>query len=95
MQKCAAKFHVYEGLCCKDKIGELKKVCVLNKNSFQKVKSQADSIVKDSYVVAYLIAKNSKPFTEDEFRKQCIESVADIICPETRGIFVKSVHLTD
>ena len=31
---------------------------------FQKVTTQADSIVKASYVVAYLIAKKSKPFID-------------------------------
>ena len=36
MQKHAAKFDAYEGLCCKDKIAELKKVCLLNKIFFKK-----------------------------------------------------------
>ena len=54
----------------------------------------ADSILKASYMVAYLIAKKSKPFTDGEFIKQCMESVADIICPAKRGIFLKSICLT-
>ena len=37
MQKHAAKFDAYEGLCCKDKIAELKKVCLLNKIFFKKL----------------------------------------------------------
>ena len=32
IQKHAAKFSACEGLCCKDKIVKLKKVCLLNKN---------------------------------------------------------------
>ena len=44
--------------CCKDKIAELKKSPSSQQNFFQKVTTQADSIVKASYVVAYLIAKN-------------------------------------
>ena len=44
-----------------------------------------DYIIKAGYVVAYLIAKKSKPFTDGEFIKQHIDSMADIICPEKRG----------
>ena len=44
-----------------------------------------ESIVKASYVVAYLIAKIPKPFTDVEFIKKCIEIVADILCPVNKG----------
>ena len=54
----------------------------------------ADSIVKASYVVAYLIAKKSKPFTDGEFIKQYIKSVADVIFPAKRGTSLKPVSLT-
>ena len=37
MQKHAAKFNEYEGLCDKDKIVGLIKVCLLNKNFFKKL----------------------------------------------------------
>ena len=46
-------------------------------NFFQKVTTRADSIVKASFVIAYLIARKSKPFTDGEFIKQCIESMVD------------------
>lgn len=39
-----------------------------------------DSIIKASYVVANLIAKESKGCTVGEFIKQCMGNVADIIC---------------
>ena len=58
MQKHAAKFNGYEGLCCKDKRAELKKSLSSQQYFFQKVTTWADSIVKASYVIAYLIAKN-------------------------------------
>ena len=51
MQKYVAKFNAYEGLYHKDKIAELKKVCLLNKNFFR-VTTQVDSTVKVSYMVA-------------------------------------------
>ena len=98
MQKHAAKFNAYEGLCHKDIIVELKKVCLLNKKLVQKVSTQGVSIVKASYTkasyVAYLIAKKSKSFTDGEFIKQCIESMTGKICPEKKGIFLKSIFLT-
>ena len=50
-----------------------------------------DSIVKASYVVAYLIAKISTPLTDGEFIEQCIESVADIVCPEKNGDISKII----
>ncbi|XP_041442018.1 general transcription factor II-I repeat domain-containing protein 2-like [Xenopus laevis] len=85
MQKHAAKFSVYQGMCRKDKAMELKKSLSSQQNFFKKVITQTESIVKASYVVTYLIAKKSKPFTDGEFIKQCMESVADIICPEKKG----------
>ena len=45
-------------------------------------------------MVAYLIANKSKPFIDGELIKRCIESVADIICPGKKGVFLKSVCLT-
>ena len=67
------------------KIVELKKSLPSQQKFFQKVTTWVDSIVKADYMVAYLIAKKSKPFTDGEFIKQCIESMADIICPEKKG----------
>ena len=57
MQKHAAKFNAY-GLCCKDEMVELKKVC-LNKN-FLRSYNSGGFHCKTSYVVAYLIAKKIK-----------------------------------
>ena len=57
IQKHAAKLKAYEGLCCKDKIAELKKCLSSQQTFFQKVTMWADSILKASYMVAYLIAK--------------------------------------
>ena len=75
-------------MCSKDKLAELKKILSSQQKFFPKVTTWEDSIVKTSYVVAYLIAKKSKPFTDGEFLKKCIESMANIICPEKREIFL-------
>ena len=90
----SAKFSVCEGLCLEDEIAGLKKSLSSPQKFFQKVTIQEDSTIKASYTVAYLIAKKSKPFTDGEFIKRCIECTADIICHEKRGILLKSVYLT-
>ena len=75
VQKHAAKFNAYEGLCPKNKTAELKKSLFSQQKIFQKVTTQKGSIVKASYVVAYLITKKSKPFTDGEFIKQWWQKV--------------------
>lgn len=89
MQKHAAKFEAFQGMIRKDKVAELRKSLSSQQKFFKKATTQADSIVKASYVVANLIAKKSKPFTDGEFIKQCMESVADVICPDKKAAFSK------
>lgn len=36
IQKHSAKYNVYLGICCKDKISELRKVCVFSTKAFSK-----------------------------------------------------------
>lgn len=49
----------------------------------------------ESCVVENLSAEKSKPFTSDEFIKQFMESMAEIIYPNfLKLIFIKSVCLT-
>ncbi|GFT36424.1 general transcription factor II-I repeat domain-containing protein 2B [Nephila pilipes] len=45
------------------------------------------------YVVAYKIAKNNKPYSEEEFVKDCMVSMGKILCPEKIKEF-KSVSLS-
>lgn len=40
-----------------------------------KVTTQTDSTIKASYAVANVIEKKSKPSTDGEFIKQCLESM--------------------
>lgn len=88
-QKHATKYDAYLGICRKDKITELKKGLSSEQNFFKKTATQNSNIVKASYVVANLIAKKSKPFIDGEFIKECMESVARIICPENQLAFSK------
>ena len=77
---------MYERLCHRDKIVELRKSLYSQQGFFQKVTTWSDSILKACYVAVYLIAKKkSRQFTGSEIIKQCIESMADIICLEKKG----------
>lgn len=49
---------------------------------FFKVTTQMVSIIKANYVAANLIAEKSKPVTDGKFIKPCMESMADISCPD-------------
>lgn len=61
LQKHAAKFGAYHGMLCKDKIDKLKNAYHVNK-----IKTQMDTVTNVGYLVANLIAKNSKPFTDGD-----------------------------
>ncbi|XP_023227897.1 general transcription factor II-I repeat domain-containing protein 2A-like [Centruroides sculpturatus] len=84
-QKHASKFDAYQGMCRKDKVMVLKKDLISQQKVFSNVTTQTDSFVKASFVVANLIAKKSKPFSDGEFIKECMENVADIICPDKKS----------
>lgn len=38
-------------------------------------------------MLSELIAKAGKPFTEGQFIKDCMQKVADILCPEKKNLF--------
>ncbi|KAK7881164.1 hypothetical protein WMY93_029573 [Mugilogobius chulae] len=46
-----------------------------------------EASTKASYVLAYKIAKASKPFSEGEFMKECMVETASIVCPDNKEKF--------
>lgn len=62
----------------KDKIEELKKSVMSTKTFLEGYNS--NGLYCKSYLCANLNAKKSKPFTDDEFIKQRMKSMADIMC---------------
>ena len=44
--------------------------------------------LKASYVIANLIAKKSKPFTDGEFSEKYMENIAEIICLDVKYIYI-------
>ena len=51
-------------------------------NVFVKGKLAQKAFTHASFMVAYNIAKHSKPFSDGEFKKKCILDVADEACPQ-------------
>ena len=43
------------------------------------------SITKASFLLAFKIAKASKPFSDGDFIKQCMVETAGLLCPDTKS----------
>ena len=51
---------------------------------FTNLSFQQESVVAASCIVAKVIAKRSKPFSDGEFVKECFHHVADVLRPEKK-----------
>uniref|UniRef100_A0A8C4RUC5 General transcription factor II-I repeat domain-containing protein 2 n=1 Tax=Erpetoichthys calabaricus TaxID=27687 RepID=A0A8C4RUC5_ERPCA len=58
-------------------------------NTFTRQTAIQESSTKASYVLAFKLAKTSKPLSEGEFLKECIVETAGILCPESKNKFEK------
>ena len=56
---------------------------------FTKLHTARDAATRTSFVISHKIAKNSKPFTEGEFVKECLVDSAALICPDKKEAFEK------
>lgn len=54
---------------------------------FTKLHSSRDAAVRTSFVISHKIARNSKPFSDGEFVKECLVDSATLICPEKKKAF--------
>lgn len=54
---------------------------------FTKLHGSRDAAVKTSFVTSHKIAKNSKPFCNGEFIKECLVASAALINPEKKDAF--------
>jgi hypothetical protein len=87
LQKHATKMDSYQGFFRKQKILELKTCLFSQQLNIKKANSESLTVTKASYVVSSLIAKKSKPFIDGKFIKECLESIADIMCPDKKTLF--------
>ena len=89
ISKHSSAYEKYKNEFRKDKVKELTKVLRGQQMVLSKASLQQESVVKASNVVAEIIAKKSKPFSDGEFIKECIVRVADVICPEKKETLAK------
>ena len=66
---------------------ELDRKLARQQNVFVKGKLAQEASTHASFMVAYNIAKHSKPFSDGEFLKKCMLDVADQVCPQYRQKF--------
>lgn len=70
-----------------DKIATLKK-CLGNQQSiFTKGNAGAENATRASFRVSALLNQKMKPFTDGELIKECLITVADIMCPQMKSAF--------
>ncbi|XP_055789483.1 general transcription factor II-I repeat domain-containing protein 2-like [Salvelinus fontinalis] len=58
-------------------------------NFFHRQTAIQESSTKASYLLAFKLAKASKPFSEGEFLKECMVETAGLLCPESKAKFEK------
>jgi hypothetical protein len=56
-------------------------------NFFHRQTAIQESSTKASFLLAFKLAKASKPFSEGEFLKECMVETAGLLCPESKGKF--------
>ncbi|XP_069584553.1 general transcription factor II-I repeat domain-containing protein 2B-like [Ranitomeya imitator] len=57
------------------------------KRFFTKLHASRDAAIRTSFVKSHKIARNSKPFSDGEFVKECLVDSVAIICPEKKEAF--------
>lgn len=77
----------------KSKIESLSKQLRSQQGLFRQLDATTKSVTKASYMIAHKIAKSNKTFGEGEFVKDCLQIVADVLCPDKKKLF-ESVSLS-
>lgn len=60
---------------------------------FKIPKENSETVTKISFMIAEVIAKRSKPLSDGEFVKECLEIFASVACPEQKKI-IKNISLS-
>ena len=87
--KHASKFDQYKDQFRQDQVNELKRKLSAQRQIFTRAAQESTCYVKASYTVAMILARNSKPYSDGEIVKECMESVVEILCPEKKKDFSK------
>ncbi|XP_037779397.1 general transcription factor II-I repeat domain-containing protein 2-like [Penaeus monodon] len=81
------KYDSLQGQIRADKLSKLKSGLLAQQNTFVRQAQLNQSSVRASFRVAQLTASSSKPFTDGEFDKKCMNAVAEEVCPEKKDVF--------
>lgn len=87
--KHAAAYNQLQGELRKQKIDHLKKNLSAEQSFFTMKFQEPKSFTRASCKVAHLIARSSRPFSDGDFIKECLESICTEICPENARLFSK------
>jgi hypothetical protein len=88
------KFDCLTGELRKRKISNLKASLIGQQNIFNVKCIRNESGVRASYVVAEVIAKTGRPFTDSEFVKQCMLAVTEEECPDRKKKVFEDISLS-
>ncbi|XP_014460030.1 general transcription factor II-I repeat domain-containing protein 2-like [Alligator mississippiensis] len=79
----------YKNLSAKEKAKKTEEMVagMQKEQTRYRMESAQDGIMRTSYEIAHTIVKNSKPFSEGEFIKECLVVSATILCPEKNKLF--------
>ncbi|KAL2083019.1 hypothetical protein ACEWY4_020792 [Coilia grayii] len=81
------KYSKYTGQHRMEKLNELSSSLQKQQAVFSKCRDTHEGAVKASYIIAWDIAKESKPFSEGPFVRNCMLKAAELVCPEKRQAF--------
>ncbi|XP_026818972.1 general transcription factor II-I repeat domain-containing protein 2-like [Rhopalosiphum maidis] len=82
-----AKFENLTGELRQNKIKHFLTSLSSQQNIFKSQNTRNEASVRASYVVAEMLAKNNRPFTDIEFFKKCMLAVTNEVCPEKIKLF--------
>lgn len=82
-----ANYDMLGGNKCSKKLKQLEAALTAQHCFFTRACESNENATKASYEGAMLIAKHCKPFTEDEFIKDCVMKIVEKICLEKKQEF--------
>lgn len=85
--KHGEKYKTLIGAERRDLLKKLKDQLSKQQSLFSRENVKVENAVKASYVISELIVQHSKPFSDGDYIKQCVETAAEIMCPEKKSVF--------
>lgn len=82
-------FTKFTGELRKQKMLSLKRELIDQQAMFTKPIQDSETAAEVSYEISWMIAKRSRPFSDGDFVKECIEIAAKKMCPEAAKKFEK------